>query len=269
VKILLVNNKRIKSTLIMAEKISAKLEAQGIEVFVDSSAANVCHEAIDAIIVLGGDGTMIRAARQYLEQDIPVLGVKMGTVGFLSNINADELEANLDRFLRGDYGIEERMMLDVGIYQGETLLQSVYSLNELSIRSKSSRMISMDIKIAGKEHALYRGDGIILATPTGSTAYSLSSGGPITDPDLEVFIITPITSYLLNKRPMVINSHKEISLFPVRCEEAVLSIDGQVKIDWDENCMIKVKMATHKLKMVRLKEQLFFQAIDKRLQRSN
>jgi len=269
VKILLVNNKRIKSTLIMAEKVSAQLNSQGIEVFIDSSAADICHEAIDSIIVLGGDGTMIRTARQYLEQNVPVLGVKMGTVGFLSNINADELETSLDRFIRHDYGIEERMMLDVGIYQGENLLQSVYSLNELSIKSKSSRMISMDIKIAGKEHALYRGDGIIIATPTGSTAYSLSSGGPITDPDLDVFIMTPITSYLLTKRPMVINAHKEISLFPVRCEEAVLSIDGQVKIDWDENCMIKVKMAANKLKMIRLKEQLFFQTIDKRLQRSN
>ena len=266
-KILLVNNKRIKNTLLMAEKISGQLKAQGIEVFIDSSAIEVCHEAFNAIIVLGGDGTMIRAARQYLEHNVPVLGVKMGTVGFLSNINADELEAYLDRFVRSDYGIEERMMLEVRIFRGEDLIQSVFSLNEISIKSKSSRMISMDINIDGKEHALYRGDGIIIATPTGSTAYSLSSGGPITDPELEVFVMTPITSYLLSKRPMVINAHKDIKLFPVRCEEAVISIDGQVKIDWDENFTIEVKMAKHKLKMVRLKEQHFFQAIEKRLQR--
>ena len=212
---------------------------------------------------------MIRAARQYAEQDVPVLGVNMGTVGFLSNIKADELESCLDSFVRHDYSIEERMMLDVGIYRDETLVERVHSLNELSIKSKTSRMISMDIHIDGREHGVYRGDGIIIATPTGSTAYSLSSGGPITDPDLEVFIMTPITSYILDKRPMVIAAQKEISLYPLCCKEAEISIDGQVKIAWEQNCIIKVKKAEHKLKMVNLKPRFFFQTITKRLQRND
>ncbi len=268
-KILLVNNSRISSTVAMAAKVSAQLEAWGIEVLIDSEPVGTGSETIDSIIVLGGDGTLIRAARKYAEQDVPVLGVNMGTVGFLSNIKADELESCLDSFVRHDYSIDERMMLDVGIYRDETLLDRVYSLNELSIKSKTSRMISMDIHIAGREHGVYRGDGIIIATPTGSTAYSLSSGGPITDPDLEVFIVTPISSYVLSKRPMVIAAEKEISLYPLRCEEAVISIDGQVKIDWEENCIIKVKKAEQKLKLVKLKPRFFFQTIAKRIQRND
>lgn len=269
-KILLVNNNHIKSTVAMATKVSAQLEAWGIEVLIDSEClVDIYSEAIDSIIVLGGDGTLIRAARQYAEQDVPMLGVNMGTVGFLSNIKADELESCLDSFIRHDYSIDERMMLDVGIYREEILVKRVYSLNELSIKSKTSRMISMDIHIAGREHGVYRGDGIIIATPTGSTAYSLSSGGPITDPDLEVFILTPITSYFLSKRPMVIAAQKEISLYPLRCEEAVISIDGQVQVDWEEDYIIKVKKAEHKLKMVNLKQEFFFQTIAKRLQRND
>jgi NAD+ kinase len=253
----------------MADAVSTYLRAMGIEVIIDSCPAEITSEAFDSIIVLGGDGTMIRAARQYSEKQVPVLGVNMGTVGFLSNIKADELEPCLDCFIRQEYSIDDRMMLDIGIYRDNTLVKRVYSLNELSIKSKNSRMISMDIHIAGREHGTYRGDGIIIATPTGSTAYSLSAGGPITDPDLEVFVMTPITSYLLNKRPMVIAAQKELSLYPLDCDEALIYIDGQVKLDWEQSCVIKVKKAEHKWKLVNLKERFFFQTITRRLQRNH
>lgn len=267
-KILLVNNKLLASTLVMGEKVAAYLRAEGIEVLIDSSAADITREEVDSIIVLGGDGTMIRAARQYAKNEVPVLGVNMGTVGFLSNISADELEHSLDRFIRHDYSLEARMMLEVSILRGETLIHKIFSLNEVSIKSKSSRVLSIDIKIGGHEHGIYRGDGIIVASPSGSTAYSLSCGGPITDPTLEVFIMTPITSYLLNKRPLVIAADKDIELLPVYCEEALISIDGQVKIDWEENYRIEVKKAAFKLNLVNMRPRHFFQTIMKRLRRS-
>ncbi len=269
-KILLVNNNRIKSTVAMAGKLATQLEARGIEVFIDSERPiDISGEELDSIIVLGGDGTLIRAARQYAELDVPVLGVNMGTVGFLSDIKADELDSCLDSFVRHDYSIDERMMLEVSIYRNEVLTEQVYSLNELSIKSNTSRMISMNIHIAGQEHGIYRGDGIIIATPTGSTAYSLSSGGPITDPELDVFVMTPITSYFLSKRPLVISAQKEICLYPLRCEEAELCIDGQVNIAWESNCIIKVKKAGHKLKMANMQPRFFFQTIAQRLQRND
>ena len=267
-KILLVNNRLLASTLRMGEKIADIFRLAGNEVLIDSCAADITHEEIDSIIVLGGDGTMIRAARQYARNKVPVLGVNMGTVGFLSNIKVDELEPCLDRLMSRDYSLEERMMLEVSIYQGETLIHKIDSLNELSIKSKSARVLSLDVRIDGREHGLYRGDGIIVATPSGSTAYSLSCGGPITDPALEAFIVTPITSYLLNKRPLVIAADKEIDLCPLHCDEALISIDGQVKIDWEDNYRVKVKKAEYKLLLVNMRPRHFFQTISKRLRRS-
>lgn len=267
-KILLVNNKLLESTLIMGEKVAAYLRSAGIEVLIDSSGTDVTSENVDSIIVLGGDGTMIRAARQYAQNQVPVLGVNMGTVGFLSNIRADELEHYLDRFIQHEYSLEDRMMLEVGVYQGENLIHKIYSLNEVSIRSKSARVLTIDVKIAGRGHGIYRGDGIIVATPSGSTAYSLSCGGPIADPALEVFLMTPITSYHLNKRPLVIAADKEIELIPLHCAEALITIDGQVKIDGQEDYKIKVNRAEYKLKLVNMRPRHFFQTIMSRLGRS-
>lgn len=267
-KILLVNNRLLESTLIMGERVAGILRAAGIEVIVDSRPEDMTGAEFDSIIVLGGDGTMIRAARQYVERNVPILGVNMGTVGFLSNIKANELVKYLDRFIKHDYDIEERMMLEVGIYQYGKLINKIYSLNEVSIKSKDFRVITVDVKIEGREHGVYRGDGIIVATPSGSTAYSLSCGGPISDPALEVFIMTPITSYLLNKRPIIIAAEKEIELVPRHYEEALISVDGQVRIDGEENYVIKVKKAEHKLKLANLQPRYFFQTIMKRLRRS-
>jgi NAD+ kinase len=252
----------------MGAKIAARLRSSGIDVLIDSSHADITSENFDAIIVLGGDGTMLRAARQYVERDVPMLGVNMGTVGFLSNIRADELEQCLDRFIQSEYDIERRMMLEVEIYQGENLVKRIYSLNEVSLKSNSSRVITVDVKIAGLEHGVYRGDGIIVATPSGSTAYSLSCGGPITDPALDVFIMTPITSYLLDKRPMIISADKEIVLQPLHGEEALISIDGQVKVDGKENYVIRIIKVETKLKLINMKPRYFFQTIMKRLRRN-
>ncbi|MDD4801700.1 MAG: NAD(+)/NADH kinase [Syntrophomonas sp.] len=266
-KILLVNNPRIESTVVMAARLSAQLADRGIEVLIDSmQKVEVRQGEIDSIIVLGGDGTLIRTVRQYAEQSVPILGVNMGTVGFLSNIKADELDSCLERLLNHDYDTEERMILEVCIYRDEMLQERFFGLNELSIKSRTARMLSMDIHIAGREHGIYRGDGIIIATPTGSTAYSLSCGGPITDPDLEVLLLTPIACYSLSKRPMVINADKEISFYPLRCEEAEITIDGQVNMIWRNDFHIKVKKAQHKLKLINLKPAYFFQTITKRLQ---
>jgi len=269
VKILLVNNKRIESTIRMAEKVSAYMRSVGIEALIDSSSADITSEEVDSIIVLGGDGTMIRCARQYVHKNVPVLGVNMGTVGFLSNIQADELGQYLDRFIRHDYSIEERMMLEVNLYQNGTLLNRIDSLNELSIKSKSSRVITIDVKIGGRKHGIYRGDGLIIATPSGSTAYSLSCGGPVSDPVLEVIIMTPITSYFLNKRPLVIAAEKEIEVIPLDCEETLISIDGQVKIDFKDNFVIRIKKADYNLKLINMQPRYFFETMMKRLRRSD
>ena len=267
-KILLVNNSGIEKTLIMAEEIKKQLEQLGVEVKVENASIKAEGTDFDSIIVLGGDGTFIRAARQHLDMNVPMLGVNMGTVGFLSNIEAHELSEYLPRFLQQDYSIDERMMIELQIWRNGEIKQRSYCLNELTIKSRDGNILNLDIRIAGQGYGSYRGDGIIVATPTGSTAYSLSCGGPITDPELDVFIITPIASYLLAQRPLVIAADKELCLGAIGAADAYISMDGQLKVDLQAGDQIYVRKAALKLKMVHLKPRDFFATVDNRLKRN-
>lgn len=269
VKILVVNNKLITRSLPMADLIAAKLRAMDIQVGIeDVSFLSPPNDALDIIIVLGGDGTLIRAARQYADRDVPILGVNMGTVGFLSSIEADEIEDSLERLVRQEYTLDERMLLEIDIYENDQLLATHYSLNELTLKSANASMLNLGINIAGQAHSIFRGDGIIIATPTGSTAYSLSAGGPVTDPDLEVFLLTPIAAYHLYRRPLVIDAAKSISVYPQTANPVEIIVDGQVKSELDENYIINIKKAQPKVKLLQLKETTFFHTINHKLWRN-
>ncbi|MEQ8200975.1 MAG: NAD(+)/NADH kinase [Syntrophomonadaceae bacterium] len=264
---MIVNNKRLSSTMVMGDKVAAALRSMGIEVLIDSSSADITSESFEAIIVLGGDGTMIRTARQYADRNVPVLGVNMGTVGFLSNIRADEFDRYVQRFAAGDFSLEERMLLEISVYRESSLADRLLSLNEVSIKSKAARIISLEVTVEGRQHGLYRGDGLIVATPSGSTAYSLSCGGPIIDPVLDVFVLTPITSYQLNRRPLVVAANKEIEIKPRDGEQYYISVDGQVSIDITADCSVHIRKAHHRLRMAIMKPRFFFESIVERLQR--
>jgi len=268
-RIVVVNNKRLASTVEMGQRLAQALVAMGIEVLIDSSSADITALPFEAMIVLGGDGTMIRTARQYADRDVPVLGVNMGTVGFLSNIRAEELDQYLERFVQGDFGLEERMLQEVSLHQDGTLIGSLLSLNEVSIKSQGSRIITVAVKVDGHHHGLYRGDGVIIATPSGSTAYSLSCGGPIIDPALDAFALTPITSYQLNKRPLVIAAAKHIEIDPFDGEQYHIAVDGQVTRAISGDCSIHVRKADHRLRLAIMKPRHFFETIMERLQRDS
>ncbi|MEA1960236.1 MAG: NAD(+)/NADH kinase [Bacillota bacterium] len=266
---MLVNNNKIQRTLSMAEQIAANLQSRGIIVEVDNGENPVASFAeVDSIIVLGGDGTIVRAARQHLDINVPILGVNMGTVGFLSNLEADELDQYLDRFLQKDYHIDERMMLEVEILRDRQTVSRLYGLNEACVQSHEAHLIDLDMRIAGEGYGNYRADGLIIATPTGSTGYSLSCGGPIVDPQLESFIITPIASYLLAQRPLVISAGKDLCLKLVNGTDTFISMDGQVKVELKKNDTIIIKRAGTKLKLVNLKPRDFFATVDSRLKRN-
>lgn len=267
-KILLVNNRYKKNTKLMAEKIAVELNAMNIDAAIDSGKEDPLIKDMDKIIVLGGDGTILRAARRYARWQVPVLGVNMGTVGFLSNIENNEFHEYLQQFIAGDYSLDERMMLEVSIYQANSLQKTVYCLNEVVVRSETSRMVSFNIQVDGQTVGAYRGDGIIIATPTGSTAYSLSSGGPVTDPLLESFVITPIASSVISKRPMVVSADRTLCLAPFECREASICMDGQVKLDFQPDYNIKISKAPYKLKLVDLKRVPFFSTVEERLRRN-
>ncbi len=271
-KTLLVNNKKYReSTHYMTTEISEKLEARGIEVLVDDGTKKVSDQDIANIIVLGGDGTMLRAARTYGQGDVPILGINMGTVGFLSNIEINEVDEYLDRFLQSDYTIDTMMMLEVNIYENDTIINTSHCLNEVIIKSKVPRMVTLNYRINGQPCVPYKGDGLIFATPAGSTAYSLSAGGPIVDPELEAILITPVAPYTFfafGQKPAVISARKVIKVNPPYGKDIIISLDGQVIMDFMNNYSIEIKRASKGLRLVNLKKVPFFATINKRLKRN-
>jgi NAD+ kinase len=270
-KTLLVNNKKYRqSTQYMTEEIIEKLQSRGIEVLVDDGSQTISDQELDNIIVLGGDGTMLRAARTYGQGDLPILGINMGTVGFLSNIEINEVDGYLDQFLQGDYTIDTMMMLEVNIYEQGVLASTSYCLNEVVIKARIPNMITLNYRINEQPCVPYKGDGLIFATPAGSTAYSLSAGGPIVDPELEAIIITPVAPYTFSafgQKPAVIAASKVIRVTPPRFREALISLDGHVTMDFSNNS-IEIKKAHRGLKLANVKKVPFFSTINKRLKRS-
>ncbi|HZK44522.1 MAG TPA: NAD(+)/NADH kinase [Syntrophomonadaceae bacterium] len=266
-KVLLVNNRYKESTAIVARDIAALLNRRNISVEVDDGSAEHLLKDTQLVVVLGGDGTILRAARHYGHQGVPILGVNMGTVGFLSNVEVDEFYQNIDRIIQGDYILENRMMLEIAVYKDDLIVDKGYCLNELVVKSKTHQMISFNIDI---DDALsyYKGDGVLVSTPTGSTAYSLSCGGPIADPDLEAFIITPIASHINTKKSLIVSPKKNIVISSFSANGAVMSVDGQVNLDVGTDYKLVVKAADHKLFLVDLKNKSFFSTIDSKLRRN-
>ncbi|MDD3268269.1 MAG: NAD(+)/NADH kinase [Syntrophomonadaceae bacterium] len=264
-RILVLNNRYKEATEYMAGQLAAQLRALHFEVDIDNGRMEPVQNKPDLMIVLGGDGTILRAARQYGQTGIPMLGVNMGTVGFLSNIEINELEFYLERLLNLDYTVDERMMLEISIYHDKRAISKNYCLNEVVFKSPTPRMLSFILDVSGQVMSTYRGDGLIIASSTGSTAYSLSAGGPVVDPQLEAFVVTPIASHITSKRPLVVAPERVLSLTPLECSEAVICIDGQVKIDFEPEYRIIIEKAAHKLQLINLKKKPFYNLIDARL----
>jgi NAD+ kinase len=182
---------------------------------------------VDLIVAIGGDGTMLHAAHFTAGTDIPILGINLGSLGFLTQISEAELNDKLDAILRGDFEIEKRMLVEGRIPKRD--LGPFCALNDISINMGStSRVITFEIFIEGEYLGTYSADGVVVATPTGSTAYSLSAGGPIINPEIDALILTPICPHALAIRPMIIPpSHKIKVVIKAGSQGMVLTIDGQ------------------------------------------
>ena len=181
------------------------------------------------IVVLGGDGTMLRAARFLAGYDVPILGINMGSFGYLTEVNLNEMHAALELIIDGDFVTEKRMMLDVGIRKGKKEVRIGHVLNDVVInRGNFSRMNELEMAVNGDYLTTYKGDGLIVATPTGSTAYSLSAGGPIVFPGQDLIIVNPICPHTLTNRPIIFaeGSVLMITLWS-KDKGATLTLDGQ------------------------------------------
>ena len=220
-------------------------------------------EKVDLIIVFGGDGTLLNSARKYLDYEIPILGINMGKVGFLTDIKVDNFEKSLSDILDGNYLIEERNLVSAKF--NETHL---YGLNEVVIHSGSyAQLMRYQLSVNDKIVYEQRSDGLIVATPTGSTAYALSAGGPIIHPSLDVWTILPMLPQSLSSRPFIISSEEKviINLFDGPNEQAKICVDGQDDIDLPFNEEISISKMKKTLKLVHPKDNDFFEACREKL----
>lgn len=221
----------------------------------------------DLLVVLGGDGTILRVARQFTGTNLPLLGVNLGQMGFLAEVEPPLLEEALKLLLAGKYEICHRLMLSARVLREDRLVAEYTALNDVvATKGPASRIIYVDTYVNAKHLESYPCDGLIVATPTGSTGYSLSAGGPIVNPALDVMIITPICPHLLHHRSVVVSSNERVSLHMLtRQAEVVLTVDGQVTLSLQDNDLVQVTRAPLTTPLVQLRGTDFYSLLHRKL----
>ena len=220
----------------------------------------------ELMIVLGGDGTLLSAARAIGSHDIPLFAVNLGRLGFLTAIKLEELYPELERSLRGDHRIGRRHMIDCDLMRGDQVIASYSALNDVVItKSMMARMIDLDAHVDNHFVAAYKADGLIIATPTGSTAYSLSAGGPIIFPSVAAFCITPICPHMLTNRPVIVPDTSSIHILNRGEEGTFLTIDGQVGEPISKGDRVICRSSSNTISLIRPPKMLFFDVLREKL----
>jgi len=223
-------------------------------------------QAYDLVVVLGGDGTLLSVARN-LADSIPILGVNMGNLGFLTEVPRSELYPSVMKFLAGDYGVDERALLDVTLRRasGEELPYRV--LNDAVInKSALARIIELVVSVDGHRVATYRSDGLIISTPTGSTAYNLAAGGPILNPLLPVVVVTPICPHTLTLRPIVVPDSASVDIkLETSHEEVYLTLDGQEGTQIEYGDKISLRRSDDVVRLVKTSDRTFYDSLRDKL----
>lgn len=226
-------------------------------------------EVVDADIgiVLGGDGAILATCRRLGEHQIPVVGVHLGTFGFLTELTMENVRQALEKILADDYRLSSRILLSCKVIRGQTILMESIGVNDAVIsRSSLSRLIFLRLKIDGKDIATYRSDGIIISTPNGSTAHNLSAGGPILIPELKAFIITPICPHTLTNRPLVVPSDAKIELEELSQSAGIgLTVDGQVYTELSKGDLITIEKSHIQLQLIDTGTRTFYGVLREKL----
>ena len=226
------------------------------------------QEVIDLAIAVGGDGTMLNVARELSNHDVLAIGVNLGRLGFLTDIALSDLDTSMSSILKGDYAIERRTMLQCQVTQNGTQVCSGISLNDMVIsKGNTGRLIEFEIWVNGQFVSQPRSDGLILSTPTGSTAYALSAGGPIIYPNLPVISMSPICPHTLSNRPIILDENDKVEITALKVHEAPanLAFDGVIAAQLKGDETIAIKRAAKKLKMVRIKGFNYFETLHSKL----
>ncbi len=265
----------VKSTL---HNVVSWLRARNIRAILDTTSAGLLSEQggiqktqlaqeADVLLVLGGDGTMLNAARLAGERGIPILGVNMGGLGFLTEVRLENLYPSLERVFANDYVLDERLMLKTHVHRhGETVARGVVLNDVVVSKGTLARMIELRINIQGQFVTNLRGDGLIVSSPTGSTAYSLSAGGPIVNPAVPSLMLTPICPHTLTHRPLIVPAHAEIDItLTSKDDGATATLDGQVGVAISQGDTIEVTISEHRTRLIRFPETQYYEVLREKL----
>jgi NAD+ kinase len=219
---------------------------------------------VDIAIVVGGDGTMLGVARTLIDTGIPLIGINQGRFGFLADLNIDSMFTSIDNILDGIYIQDNRMLIETTVERNNKTIYESFALNDIVIRS-GLRLIELEVIIDGRFVHKQRSDGLIVSTPTGTTAYALSAGGPILHPNLDAITIVPVSPHTLSNRPIAVSGDSAILIKIVNMDEAYASIDGQIQIPLDKKDTIRIKKAKQSISILHPKDYCYFEMLRNKL----
>lgn len=254
-------NARIAQAHPLAQKVLAWAEQRGrqAQLCAIEDAPGLCWREIDLLVTLGGDGSILHAAQLAAPYGTLILGINLGRVGFLTETEPDGWQDVLSRTLAGDYWVEERMMLCAEARRGEQTIGRAEALNDVVVgRGTQGRAVHLRTEVDGGYLATYVADGLIVATPTGSTAYALAAGGPILPPQLRNLILAPVAPHLSMERPIVLAEGVKVHITVIGNRSAALMVDGQVKAELESGDEVLVKANSHVARFARVRERTYF-----------
>jgi len=267
-RVIVLGDQRKGEVVRTVERFLPELKRKADVVLVDLEMKENLEELqADVVIAFGGDGSILSTARRLGSNQIPVVGVNLGTFGFLAEFEVEEFGSNLDRILSGDVLISERMMISCRITRGVELIHESLALNEVLISTTTpGRMIYCSLEIDGEEVTTFGGDGLIIATPVGSTAHSLAAGGPVLSPMLEGFIVTPIAPHTLTNRPLVVAPSSKLNLCARgAADPAVATVDGQESVELRQEDIVRLSKAEQKFRVVETGMRTYFRTLREKL----
>ncbi|HTG59303.1 MAG TPA: NAD(+)/NADH kinase [Terriglobia bacterium] len=228
---------------------------------------NEMPSLVDLIIVLGGDGTLLATARVLNRKPVPLLAVNLGGLGFLTVITRDELYSTLERVLAGDFRTERRVQIEAEVMRAGEVISSFLALNDVVLNKGAiARVLDFDVRVDGQFISSYKADGLIVSTPTGSTAYSLAAGGPVIAPSVEAFIVTPICAHTLSNRPIVLPDSAQIEVKVKSYGESVyLTVDGQVGVALRSEDAVHMRRASSVVELIQSPQKNYFEILRQKL----
>lgn len=266
-----------------SRKLAAWLEARGKKVFMNRENAAAIKikgyepEAIpglvEMLIVLGGDGTLLYAARLVADAhtDVPIFGVNLGSLGFMAEVSLDELYDNLEKAIAGKLGTEDRIMLTASVFREGKRVAQYRVLNDAVINKGAlARMMELRVSVDGADLTTLRADGLIVATPTGSTAYSLAAGGPIIQPTIPCFVITPICPHTLSNRPIAVSDTVVVCVRLIsKSEDVSLTLDGQSGFSLTWNDCVEIKKSRYRMRLIKHPTKSYYEILRTKLKWGN